>query len=152
DRLNRVTRYTYDEIGRQLTQTSPRGGLFQYFYRPSGQLYATQDPATAPFGFHVFDHDPNGNVVSESWPAAGHVTNTTYDALNHVTQIQHGDGTTTRYTRDFRGNKLTEVDELGRTTKYEYDLAGELTKTTFADGTFTTRAYDAVGRPASATD
>jgi RHS repeat-associated protein len=44
------------------------------------------------------------------------------------------------------------TDANGHRTDYEYDLAGNLVKTTFADGTFTTRTYDAINRLASVTD
>lgn len=38
------------------------------------------------------------------------------------------------------------------TTTYEYDAFGDQTKTTFADGTFITAAYDGFGRKKSETN
>ncbi len=57
-----------------------------------------------------------------------------------------------KHTQDFRGNEVTTIDEMGRTTSYTYDLAGQLAQTTYADGTFTTQTYDALGRLSSKTD
>ena len=41
-----------------------------------------------------------------------------YDADNHLIKDQYFDHTKRLYTRDFRGNKLTETDESGRVTTY----------------------------------
>jgi RHS repeat-associated protein len=152
DPLARAIHSTYDELGRMLTQTSARGGLTQYTYTARGQVAAMSDPATAAFGFRVFTHDQNDNVTSASWPTGGRLINYTYDALNHLTEVHNADGTSTSYTYDFRGNKLTETDESARTTTYAYDLAGQLVTTTFPDGTSVARGYDALGRLASLTD
>ena len=153
DWLGRVTKMTYDEIGRKVTETSARGGASTFAYTARGQILKDSDPATAPAVLpHYYNRDQNGNVTLEHWPLTGHSTTYTYDALDHITQVTNGDYTTRLYTRDFRGNKLTEKDEANRTTSYQYDLAGQLTKTTFPDGKFTTRSYDGLGRLASATD
>ncbi len=49
--------------------------------------------------------------------------------------MTYPDLTTKSWTYDYRGNKLTETDQLGRVTKWVYDLAGQLTSTTYAFGT-----------------
>jgi RHS repeat-associated protein len=155
DWLGRTTKYTYDDIGRKLSETTPGGGVTTHFYRLSGMEYATVDPASAPYGARNFDHDANGNVVTDTRPVStfiSHPTQYFYDDLNHLTLVTYADNTTTQYTWDFRGNKLTETDELGRMTKYDYDLAGQLTKTTFPGGKFTQRFYDDLGRLSSTTD
>src|SRR5207244_4105466 len=58
-----------------------------------------------------------------------------YDALNRVSKITYPDATTKQFFYDFRGNKTTEIDQLGHVTKYAYDLAGQLTGVTSAYGT-----------------
>ena len=151
-RLGRVLRFTFDEIGRLSTETSPRGGVRTNVYNPRGTLSSFSDSQTDPYGWHRFTYDGNDSVVADYMPFAGRSTNYAYDALNHVTTATYGDGTSVHYTRDFRGNKLTEVDEGGHTTTFEYDLAGELVKTTYANGTFAQRDYDGLGRLASTTD
>ncbi len=152
DRLGRLTTYTYDPLGRRLTKTTARGGVWQYGYDQRNELSGTGDPVNGILGSHVFRHDNNGNLVADYYQFYGHGTNYTYDALNHQTQALYADSTTTSATYDFRGNKLTDTDELGRITSYTYDLAGQLIHTTYADGTFTLQSYDALGRLASRTD
>ena len=152
DRLGRVVKFTFDEIGRRLTETSRRGGVRTNVYNPRGTLSSFSDSQTDPNGWHRFTYDGNDNVVADYMPFAGRSTGYTYDALNHLTSTAYGDGTSAHYTRDFRGNRLTEVDQAGRTTMYQYDLAGQIVKTTFADGTFTLRDYDGLGRLALMTD
>jgi RHS repeat-associated protein len=149
DWLGRVTGATYDEAGHRLTAISARGGTTTNTYYLSGNLAFTRDPG----GYErTFQYDPNGNLVLE-YDNAGRQTNSTYNALNQLTQqIHYPEGAVVSYTRDFRGNPLTMTDESGHTTRYEYDFAGNLTKTTFADGTFTTRTYDALNRLTSLTD
>jgi RHS repeat-associated protein len=85
-----------------------------------------------------------------------HTTTYQYDALNRVGAILYPDNTSKSFTYDFRGNKLTEVDQLGRTTKYVYDLAGQMTRVTYAYGTpdagTISYTYDLDGRRKTATD
>jgi RHS repeat-associated protein len=151
DRISRTTTSTYDELGRRLTQTTARGGVTQYNYTFRGQIASILDPATTP-NFRVFEHDQDDNVTRETWPLAGHTTRYDYDELNHLTLVTYGDNTTVGYTYDFRGNMLTETDELGRTTTYHYDLAGQLRTTEFPDHKIVQRDYDGLGRLHSVTD
>ena len=51
------------------------------------------------------------------------------------------------------GNKLKQIDALGRITKFEYDIAGRMKKRTMPNGEFETMVYDnATGRLMSKTD
>jgi len=152
DRLGRVTRSTYDEAGHRLTETTARSGTTTNTYHLPGWLASTRDAS----GYErTFTYDPNGNLTRES-DNAGRQTLYEYNALNQVTQVTRlPEGTTVKYTRDFRGNPLTMTDERGgpeHTTTYEYDVAGNLIKTTFPDTTFTKRTYDALNRLSSITD
>jgi len=56
------------------------------------------------------------------------MTSYSYDAANRQTQITYPDNTTKSFTYDFRGNKLTETDQLGRVTKYSYQPVSKLQK------------------------
>jgi YD repeat-containing protein len=73
-----------------------------------------------------------------------------------LTQVTYSNNTTQRYTYDFRKNKLTETDQLGRISKYVYDPSGQLTSATAAFGTSdaatTSYTYDLDGRKLTETD
>ena len=42
-------------------------------------------------------------------PAFAETAQYTYDAMNRLTQVTYGDGTTVKYTYDKMGNRLTET-------------------------------------------
>ena len=120
---------------------------------------------TAVFNAHVLrlndytqTFSPSGRKLSvtEATGALLHTTTYTYDSVNRMTGVTYPDNTTKSYTCDFRNNKLTETDQLGRVTKYVYDVAGQLTSTTVAFGTpdaaTTSYTYDLDGRKLTQTD
>jgi RHS repeat-associated protein len=152
DRLGRTTGYGRDGFGRQTSKTTPRGAEWDYGYDARGNRISTTDPIHSVYGWRRTFYDENGNLVADYFPFSGQSFNYTYDPLDHLTETRYTDGTTTRYTRDFRGNVLTETDEGGKLTIYTYDLAGQLLQTTYADGTLTTQGYDVLGRLTSKTD
>ena len=49
-------------------------------------------------------------------------TTFSYDARDRLIKTTFPDNSFREVTYDFRGNKVTEKDELGRTTKHEYSL------------------------------
>jgi RHS repeat-associated protein len=152
DRLGRTTTHAYDGFGRHTSMTTPRGATWTYGYDGRGDRIATDDPINGIFGIHRTNDDENGNLVGDYFQFFGHSFTFFYDPLNHLTDKWNADGTTVRYTRDFRGNVLTQIDEGGHTTSYVYDLAGQLVQTTNPDGTTIKRTYDSLGRLASKTD
>jgi RHS repeat-associated protein len=163
DWLGRTTRATYDEAGCLRDETSARGGKRTHAIDLLGRRKSTTErwKIDQLEILHEFTRDRNGNLTSELVAYSNYAdprkTLYTYDALNHLTQVQYEDfGPTVTYKRNFRGDPTEMTDELGRKTTYEYDKAGHLTKTTFLpdtpDTTFTTRTYDPIGRLASETD
>src|SRR5260370_37172595 len=112
DPLNNTTTFTYDALGRLKTKTDALGKITSYVY------------------------DNNGNRTSET-DANNHITSYLYDNMNRVSKITYPDTTFKTFTYDFRGNKLTELDQavVPRTTKYVYDLAGQLSTMNYAFGT-----------------
>jgi len=164
DPLGRTTSYTYDQMGRALTSTDARG-TSRFAYDPMGRVTSVTDALNHET---TYEYDANGNRTAEV-SARGQRTEFEYDAANRVSLITHPDGSTIRYTYNFRGQKLTETTagpapaglslaaaaaepEPERTTEYVYDGAGQLVKVIFPDDSEATFAYDDAGRVKTATD
>jgi RHS repeat-associated protein len=185
DALGRATTFSYtppDSNGNSSTMiTDPRGEVtLDHYY--NGLLmsetkgYGTAQAATWSYTYDPVSlgvasiTDPNGNVTSQTWDAAGNVLSTTdplgrvttntYDAQNDLLTITDPNGVTTTNTYDAHGNLLaTSTPLVGNgqtyTTSYTYGDAshpGDVTATTNADGKTWTSTYDADGDRASTTD
>jgi RHS repeat-associated protein len=162
DPLGRTTNYTYDQMGRALTMTDARGTT-RFTYDPMGRVLTVTDPLDQ---VTAYEYDANGNRTAEV-DARGRRTASEYDAANRVSKVTRPDGTTVRYTYNFRGQKLTETtggeggslraalaapDEPERTTRYVYDNAGLPVKVIFPDGAEANFTFDEIGRLKTATD
>jgi RHS repeat-associated protein len=141
DAKNQKSAYTYDKLGRLLTETDP--------------LVKTTLLAYGPTDLPVSRTDANGATVSYA-----------YDPLQRLTGRTYPDGASDGFTYDERGNILTVTgrdvsytyvydaanrvtsvtDSRGYSIAYEYDLDGNRTKITLMPGTIdervTTFAYD----------
>ena len=161
DALGRTTAYTYDGMGRALTMTDA-GGITRYTYDALGRLLTTTDRLN---NVTTNVYDANGNRIelidARSGPqgpglapqeATVFRTSFEYDAANRLIKITFADNTTIRFAYNFRGQRISEIDQLNRTTSFTYDNAGQLTKIIRPDQTEITFAYDEVGRIKSATD
>ncbi len=156
--------FTYDDLGRLLTETHPESGTTSYTY------------------------DANSNMISKT-SARGIVTTFTYDELNRVTQKSYSDGTpsvTYYYDTQPSGSPIATVNPVGRLTgvtrtvsgvtvssyysycgcssiteeatvindgtprsyitNYAYNLAGQLTTITYPNGKIVSYTLDNNGR------
>jgi len=125
-----TTRYSYDSLNHQLTQSLVVSGVV----RETDTSY-----------------DAYGRVLS-STDAMGLVTTYSYDdAARSVTMTSPGGvSTTTGYNRE--GQKIAITDAIGNTTSYQYDADGNLLKTVNPDGSSSSNQYDAVGNLIETTD
>ena len=103
-----VTRYSYDECGQVVRQTSPAGRVQTFEYEPGG---------TAKAGFLRKEiGDPDGAHL---------VTSTDYDAAGHLSSRTDPGGSTWRFTHNALGLvesiEPPEVDGDATPTRYEYD-------------------------------
>ena len=162
DALGRTMSYTYDNMGRVITMTDARG-VTRYTYDALGRLLTTTDPLN---NVETNVYDANGNRIrlidARSGPQGpglappqGEVvfeTEFEYDAANRLIKITFADNTTIKFAYNFRGQRISETDQLNRTTQLSYDNAGQLTKIVRPDQTELNFTYDLVGRIRTATD
>ena len=141
------TTYTYDDLGRVLSMTTPDSAVTSTVY--------------------------NGLETTVT-NALGIQTRTTVNARGEIASVTEGlgtaDETTTQYSYDPYGNLVALVDPAGNVTTHDYDQRGrkvashdpdmgtwtyayntldQLTSQTDAKGQTTTMAYDVLGRVAS---
>ncbi|MEU4563631.1 RHS repeat-associated core domain-containing protein [Actinoplanes sp. NPDC023936] len=132
-----VTEYTYDAIGRRLTEkevsdTYPAGLTSTYAYDTNSKIKSvTRPPVTdAVTGVRhqqqvVNEYDPDGNVtkVTVSDLLGGdtaRVTTTEYDEHGRPALVVDPEGGEITYSYDRFGNKVSEVDAGGNRYDYAY--------------------------------
>jgi len=133
--LNERVSFTYDGVGRLLSQVDPRGNapggnpdaFRTTFTYDAGDNLTT---VTSPLGHTTtFNYDPMGNLSMVS-DAKGHTTLYAYNARNRLTTVTAPDGTQTIYTYDAMDNLTARTDANGHQTLYDYDAAQRLIGTT----------------------
>jgi len=140
-----ATTFSYDSVGRLVTETDALGNTSSYSYNTLNEL--TSD--TVQGHTTTYTYDAAGRVVGQI-DSLGNTTSYSYDAQNRLTS-DISQGHTTSFTYDAAGELLTETDYLGNTTSYTYDAQNRLISDT-AQGHTTTYTYDASGRLLSETD
>ena len=111
----------YDDLDRPISVTNAEGETMTMSYNVLGQKIS----------------ETNGE---------NETTNYGYDGLNRQTTITYlADGTTTTYTYNRRGQKVTMVDPLGTTT-YTYDDLGRMTNVTDPLGSTLVYSYNDGGQ------
>ncbi|GIF97014.1 LamG-like jellyroll fold domain-containing protein [Catellatospora citrea] len=136
-----VTKYTYDQLGRKITETEvnksfPAGVTTSYAYDKANRIRTQTDPAITNrvtgaqhTAVTTTEYDRDGNVLSQ----------TTADSTG-------GDASRTQAsTYNNRGQQLTSTDEAGKTTTFEYDAFGRVVKEIEQDGGETVSTYDETG-------
>ncbi len=120
---NLTTTYTYDQLGRRVRVTDPRGARTRFSYDLLNRLIAVTDP----LGRAVqFQYDPNSNLTKVIDPRTGE---TTY-AYDNMDRLQ------------------TRTDPLNKIETYGYDVGGHVTSFTDRKNQQTTwDTYDDLNRP-----
>jgi len=172
DARGNITHYTYDALNRLILTTYPdsttssktydfrnnvvketdqAGNVTLNGYDLAGRLisvtrgYGTSNAATTNYTYYE-----DGRQKSET-DALGHTTTYTYDAADNLLSVSGPHGSF-QYGYDDARNRVSMTDGNSNTTQYKYDARKRLTKTIYADGTFTTDAYDGPGNLISVTD
>ncbi|WP_329105020.1 ricin-type beta-trefoil lectin domain protein [Micromonospora sp. NBC_01699] len=147
DPTGKITRFTYDGLGRRLTETEitdtyPAGLTTTNTYDQQGRRVTQTEPAVTnrvTGAVHTAKittgYDPDGNILSETTADL-----TGGDASRTETHVFNGYGQETSVTNP--------VDE---TTSFQYDTYGNVVRETEPDGGVTTNAYDTAGNLLSTT-
>ncbi len=137
DQLGRETSFQYDELNRLTKTIAPDLTQTQTIYSLGGKTVA--------------NIDENGNRVESVYDAVGRKIQT---ILPEVEYGVSGTLLTPTLTNAYnqKGELVSVTDANGNITSFEYDDLGRQIKTTFADSSFTQKAYDAISRVQSTTD
>lgn len=139
--------YTYDAVGRRLSETDSEGYTLHYEYDALNRLVKT----TYPDGTtrrRVWD---KLDLVSET-NRLGQTTTYTYDAARNKLSETNALGHTLHYGYDEAGRLTSLTDANGRTTTWTRDIQGRVIRKTYPDGGVYTYGYDRTGRLVSRTD
>ncbi|MEV6304302.1 RHS repeat-associated core domain-containing protein [Actinoplanes sp. NPDC051861] len=160
-----VTEYTYDAIGRRITENLVSEGLVTtYAYDTNSKVTSLTSPATTDAVTGVRhqqqvrnEYDPDGNVtrVTIADLLGGdqpRVTSTEYDEYSRPAVVTDAEGGETTYAYDRFGNKTSMVDANGNRQSFVYTAQHKIAETRFGDLVLHSYSYDYAGRLASDTD
>jgi RHS repeat-associated protein len=155
---------TWDDFGRQLTQTDPLGKVWKWTWNVHGEMLTSQTPVQAQngqsttytYGTKGGNGETQGHLKARTVPGAQSVRYTRND-LGQVTGAETRDGSNqlvVAYAYDYdpakRLNSVTDSRGNKQLT-YTWTPGGRLAKVVDSDGHSTSFAYDSVGRLASLT-
>lgn len=135
DAMVDLTTYTYDPLGRRLSETRPNGNVegaeptahtTTFTYDEAGNRLSSTDPLGHE---RKWTFDADGNVLTTT-DANSHTTTYAYDAANQRVSVERPDGQIQRTEYDADGNISARIDGLGRETSYTYTPRDQLATST----------------------
>ncbi|MFO0753329.1 MAG: cysteine peptidase family C39 domain-containing protein [Thermodesulfovibrionales bacterium] len=136
---NPLLSFTYDDIGRVLTQTDAAGRTLAFEYNDLDQVTKIIFPDQKVEEYTYNTCCPR--ILASRTDRAGLTTNYTYDALKRLIRKEGPEGVF-QYEYDPNGKLKKLIDTDGRTTSFAYSLDDKMTKKTYADGSFVQYDYD----------
>ncbi|HEY1684722.1 MAG TPA: RHS repeat-associated core domain-containing protein, partial [Tepidisphaeraceae bacterium] len=136
--------FTYDSADRLTKVTYPNGLSLTYTYNSNGQFASMVDQT----GFATnYAYNGQGLLLKVTDGSGNTVATYIYDALNRLTLIEYGNGTSTQYAYD-KASEVTSVTNylaggtIASSFAYTYTEDGQIASETTQAGT-TTYVYDA---------
>jgi RHS repeat-associated protein len=129
----RVWQYTYNELGKTLTVSTPQSLL--------------NNAVETTYEYYAYDSsDWRKGDLKQISNALGHTTQyTRYDANGRLLEMVDVNGVVSQFTYDLRGRLLTAT-QGNATTQYAYDPVGNLIRVTQPDGVYLEYDYDNASR------
>ncbi|MEL6951651.1 MAG: RHS repeat-associated core domain-containing protein [Pseudomonadota bacterium] len=140
-----VVAMTYDNNALLSTVTDAIGVTTTYTRNGHGEAEVEYSPDS---GNWRYEYDESGNITKVT-DGRNYVTDYHYDVINRLERIEHPSGTDTVFTYDTTSGWLAQVTDDSGSTTFERDTSGAITqKISVVDGvTMTTKyQYDVMGR------
>ncbi len=135
--------HNYNGLGQQSSQTDANGNTSRYQYDHLGHLLTTSTDLV------VKSSTSNGILTSNQQSL---VSSTSYDQAGRVLSSTNGNGETTLYDVDLRGNTVRSQQAMGQVRQTAYDSQGHQTASQDANGAISTWRYNSTGQLQSHTD
>ncbi|CAG1065975.1 Putative deoxyribonuclease RhsC [uncultured bacterium] len=137
DARTNATNFTYDKLGRVLTETDPLGNTVSYSYDSKGNLTSR---TAANNAITTYTYDDLDRLTSINYPDQTTATYQ-YDSKDHITSAANAN-IAYNFTFDANGRVTSVVDSNSRTISYAYDTRGNRTQMTTPDGRVIQYTYD----------
>ncbi|MEU4295011.1 DNRLRE domain-containing protein [Kribbella sp. NPDC026596] len=141
----RQVAYTYDVLGRKVTETAPKGVatgtdpndfVSKYSYDRIGQVLKVETPFLDSDGSTktpttTYEYDLVGNRTTvldplrNASPATDYTSKTVYDLNHRPTAVTDAAGYTSKTVYDADGLVTSEINQTGHAKKTDYDAAGQ---------------------------
>jgi RHS repeat-associated protein len=144
-----TTTYTYDNVNRLLSRTTPGEASVSFTYTGTGKRQTMTDAS----GTTTYSYDSMDRLVTKATPEG--TLSYTYDTAGNLASMtsNHTNGVSVTYNYDDL-NRLTSVVDGnlagGGTTAYSYDFASNLGTVTYPNGIHTGFTYDQLNRVSTA--
>lgn len=145
--------YSYDAAGNVLSEAVKRanGATSRQVKRTFDELGRQIAETTGPGHTERWSYDKLGNVVQDVSPN-GHATTAAFDALQRVVTTLAPDGGTTATAYDAQDNAVSSTDPVSVTTQFVHNGFGDLIQEVSPDRGTNTYWYDSAGQMVSASD
>ncbi|MBK8151184.1 MAG: RHS repeat protein [Acidobacteria bacterium] len=153
DALNQQYVFTFDPLGRQLSQTRA-GATMSFEYDAVGNRTNRTDYSgrETTYEYDVLNRLKKINYFPGTTNPVPALTATyNYDDLSRLTSAGNENGTV-NFTYDTRGRVKTSTDVFGHLVEYDYDAASNRTQLKLDSAVHTTYNYDGVNRLTQLTD
>ena len=154
--------YSYDDLGRPTSVTTPESGITSYTYDTGGNLATKKDArnTTATYAYDALHrvtsiaYSDGTSTVHYYYDQTSYNGLTISDGKGRRTGMSDGSGATA-WSYDAAGRIATErrtIAGITKNTGYSYKLDGSLASLTYPDGRVVNYAYSNAERPTQAID